>query len=198
MRSREKNSGPAKLSKAYEVRSKQFDEINVVSPWHRLYREATLPKLLKTVASKKSTILDAGGGTGIFSSELAKRGHDVTLVDILPDMLQLARRRAAKTPFRVLQGNVEDLSFLEPASFDAIICTQVLNFCPHLDRVFKEFARLLKPSGFLFADIDNAYFEQVIKPRLSSPDVEYIGEINEAQKNEFLGNALALMRSASP
>jgi glycosyltransferase involved in cell wall biosynthesis len=40
---------------------------------------------------------------------------------------------------------------------------------------------------------DRAYFDQVIKPRLSQPDVEYIGEINESQKNEFLGNALALM-----
>jgi glycosyltransferase involved in cell wall biosynthesis len=40
---------------------------------------------------------------------------------------------------------------------------------------------------------DRAYFEQVIKPRLSLPGVEYIGEINESQKNEFLGNALALM-----
>lgn len=40
---------------------------------------------------------------------------------------------------------------------------------------------------------DRAYFEQVIKPRLSQPGVEYIGEINESQKNEFLGNALALM-----
>ncbi len=41
--------------------------------------------------------------------------------------------------------------------------------------------------------VDRAYFDQVIKPRLSPPDVEYIGEINESQKNEFLGNALALM-----
>ncbi len=41
--------------------------------------------------------------------------------------------------------------------------------------------------------VDRAYFDSVIKPRLSSPDVEYIGEINESQKNEFLGNALALM-----
>ena len=41
--------------------------------------------------------------------------------------------------------------------------------------------------------VDRAYFDPVIKPRLSSPDVEYIGEINESQKNEFLGNALALM-----
>ena len=40
---------------------------------------------------------------------------------------------------------------------------------------------------------DRAYFEQVIKPRLAQPGVEYIGEINESQKNDFLGNALALM-----
>jgi glycosyltransferase involved in cell wall biosynthesis len=41
--------------------------------------------------------------------------------------------------------------------------------------------------------VDRAYFDQVIKPRLSQPGVEYIEEINESQKNEFLGNALALM-----
>jgi glycosyltransferase involved in cell wall biosynthesis len=41
--------------------------------------------------------------------------------------------------------------------------------------------------------VDRDYFEAVIKPRLSPPDVEYIGEINEEEKSEFLGNALALM-----
>ncbi len=41
--------------------------------------------------------------------------------------------------------------------------------------------------------VDREYFEAVIKPRISPPDVEYIGEINEAQKSEFLGNALALL-----
>ena len=41
--------------------------------------------------------------------------------------------------------------------------------------------------------VDRAYFDEVIKPRLALPGVEYIGEINESQKNEFLGNALALM-----
>jgi glycosyltransferase involved in cell wall biosynthesis len=41
--------------------------------------------------------------------------------------------------------------------------------------------------------VDRAYFEAVIKPRLSPPDVEYIGEISEAEKNEFLGNAIALL-----
>jgi glycosyltransferase involved in cell wall biosynthesis len=41
--------------------------------------------------------------------------------------------------------------------------------------------------------VDRDYFEAVIRPRLSPPDVEYIGEISEAEKSEFLGNALALL-----
>jgi glycosyltransferase involved in cell wall biosynthesis len=41
--------------------------------------------------------------------------------------------------------------------------------------------------------VDREYFETRIKPRLSPPDVEYIGEISEAEKSEFLGSALALL-----
>jgi glycosyltransferase involved in cell wall biosynthesis len=41
--------------------------------------------------------------------------------------------------------------------------------------------------------VDRDYFETVIKPLLSPPDIEYIGEISESDKSEFLGNALALM-----
>lgn len=41
--------------------------------------------------------------------------------------------------------------------------------------------------------VDRVYFEQVIKPRLAPPHVEYIGEISESEKSEFLGNAIALM-----
>jgi glycosyltransferase involved in cell wall biosynthesis len=41
--------------------------------------------------------------------------------------------------------------------------------------------------------VDRDYFEAIIRPRLSPPDVEYIGEISESEKSEFLGNALALL-----
>jgi glycosyltransferase involved in cell wall biosynthesis len=41
--------------------------------------------------------------------------------------------------------------------------------------------------------IDHKYFESVVKPLLSTPGVEFIGEINDAQKSEFLGGALALL-----
>jgi glycosyltransferase involved in cell wall biosynthesis len=42
--------------------------------------------------------------------------------------------------------------------------------------------------------IDQPYWEDVIKPIVDdTPNVEFVGEINEAEKGEFLGNACALL-----
>jgi glycosyltransferase involved in cell wall biosynthesis len=41
--------------------------------------------------------------------------------------------------------------------------------------------------------VDKAYFESRIKPLLDDPLIEYIGEIGEDEKDEFLGNAYALL-----
>jgi len=40
---------------------------------------------------------------------------------------------------------------------------------------------------------DTAYFEEVIAPLLDDPLIEFIGEIGDADKPEFLGNARALL-----
>ncbi len=40
---------------------------------------------------------------------------------------------------------------------------------------------------------DRAYFSETVKPMLRDPRVEYIGEVDEAQKNEFLGGAYAYL-----
>jgi glycosyltransferase involved in cell wall biosynthesis len=40
---------------------------------------------------------------------------------------------------------------------------------------------------------DQKYFDTVIKPLLRGPHVDYIGEIGEDEKDEFLGNAYALL-----
>ncbi len=41
--------------------------------------------------------------------------------------------------------------------------------------------------------VDRPYFEAKVRPLLQSQDVEFIGEINEREKSEFLGNAIALL-----
>jgi glycosyltransferase involved in cell wall biosynthesis len=40
---------------------------------------------------------------------------------------------------------------------------------------------------------DRDYYEEEIKPLLDDPSIEFIGEINEREKDEFLGNAYALL-----
>ena len=57
-------------------------------------------------------------------------------------------------------------------------------------KVLHDAVRLLTGSA---ADFLNDYFESEIRPLLGASDVEFVGEINEATKPDFLGNALALL-----
>src|SRR5881409_2500818 len=41
--------------------------------------------------------------------------------------------------------------------------------------------------------VDRAYMEREIRPLLDHPLIEFIGEIGEREKQEFLGNAYALL-----
>jgi glycosyltransferase involved in cell wall biosynthesis len=41
--------------------------------------------------------------------------------------------------------------------------------------------------------VDRAYFEQTIRPLLDHPLIEFVGEISDAEKVRFLGDALALL-----
>lgn len=40
---------------------------------------------------------------------------------------------------------------------------------------------------------DRAYFERVVEPLLDHPLIEFVGEVTDAQKNDFIGNAHALV-----
>ena len=41
--------------------------------------------------------------------------------------------------------------------------------------------------------VDRDYFDAVVKPLLATPGVEFLGEINDSEKEDFLGGALALL-----
>jgi glycosyltransferase involved in cell wall biosynthesis len=41
--------------------------------------------------------------------------------------------------------------------------------------------------------VDERYFNEVVRPLLEKPRIEFIGEINEREKNDFLGQARALL-----
>lgn len=97
-------------------------------------------------------VLDAGCGPGLLTAELARLAGatgQVLAVDKSPDMLALARERCSRLPqaaFR--QASIECLEDGD-ASFDVIVCTQVLLFVADVPAVLNEMRRLLKPGGRL-------------------------------------------------
>ena len=58
--------------------------------------------------------------------------------------------------------------------------------------IAKRFGMPLKIAAKL-DKLDHEYFEQYIEPHLSDSRVEYVGEISDREKDEFLGNAYALL-----
>jgi glycosyltransferase involved in cell wall biosynthesis len=59
--------------------------------------------------------------------------------------------------------------------------------------------RIAQQSGMplkIAAKVDPAnieYYRDVVQPALQNPQIEFVGEIGDAEKSEFLGNALALL-----
>jgi len=98
------------------------------------------------------TVLDLGSGAGIdafLAAEEVGPGGRVIGVDMTPQMLERARRNAARTgrgnvEFR--EGRLEALP-VENASVDAVTSNCVINLVPDKAAVFSEVARVLKPGG---------------------------------------------------
>jgi SAM-dependent methyltransferase len=95
-------------------------------------------------------VLDVGAGSGFSSEMLARFGYDVVAMD--PDHAalghNLARSRFDRDRVQgsraVVEAVAERLPFAD-ASFDGIVCMNVLHHIPDLGRTLDELARVLRP-----------------------------------------------------
>jgi SAM-dependent methyltransferase len=97
-----------------------------------------------------ASVLDAGCGTGRVGRELARRGLDVVGVDLDPEMLATARRKAPGVDWRLADLATVDLA----RSFAAVVMAgNVMIFlAPGSEpAVVANMARHLQPGGLLIA-----------------------------------------------
>lgn len=92
-------------------------------------------------------VLDVGAGTGYFSELLEKRyrGSSIIAIDLSQEMLLRARSRFQGSSIR---ADAESLP-IASGSVDLVFSNLCIQWCPSLERVFREFARVLKSSGQL-------------------------------------------------
>ena len=74
---------------------------------------------------KSARILDAAGGTGRITLPLAKMGYSVTLCDISPGMLDVAKQKMLREGVldrvKILECDIRNLDF-DDESFDFVLC----------------------------------------------------------------------------
>ena len=111
-------------------------------------------------------ILDAGGGPGRYAILLADRGYRVTLLDLSPRLLGLARQRIDQAGERiarqidaVVEGTFTDLSAFSDSSFGAVLCLgAALSHLVDPDqrrRALSELRRVARPGALLFINVLN-------------------------------------------
>ena len=95
-------------------------------------------------------VLDVACGTGNLSIPAARTGADVTGLDIAPNLLEQARKRAQEAGLKILfeEGDAEELPYA-PASFDAVITMFGAMFAPRPEKTVAELLRVCKPEGLI-------------------------------------------------
>ncbi len=137
------------------------------------------------------TVVDLGSGAGIdvflAADRVGPKGR-VIGVDMTPEMLERARRNAAKAgianaEFR--EGRLENLP-VATGTVDAITSNCVINLVPDKAAVFKEVARVLKPEGRLV--ISDILLDKPLPEAIEKDIYAYVGCISgAAMRDSYFG-----------
>ena len=116
---------------------------------HRLWKD----RFVRAVKPRPGeAILDMAGGTGDVAFRMARRGAQVTVADINPDMLAVGRERAETRGIDGLvwaDENAEALSFAG-STFDAYTIAFGIRNVTDIPSALKEAHRVLRRGGRLF------------------------------------------------
>jgi ubiquinone/menaquinone biosynthesis C-methylase UbiE len=148
---------------------KEFYNKNILKEWRRLIKDPyhklefdTTTYFLKKYLPKKGLILDAGGGPGRYTIELAKKGYDVVLLDITPELLEFAKKQIKKEKVenrvkKIVEGSITDLSKFKNNTFDAVICLgdslSHIRTKKERDKAISELIRVAKRGAPIFVSV---------------------------------------------
>lgn len=136
------------IKKFYENYGDEIVAKRLESPYPlRRYAHRMGYKTIAKFIKPGQKVLDAGCGEGVLSWYLAKKGADVTAIDISRPNVENAKKflekKGVSDKVQVLQGDAENLPF-DDASFDVVVSSHVLEHLPDFDKGARELHRVSK------------------------------------------------------
>jgi ubiquinone/menaquinone biosynthesis C-methylase UbiE len=101
-------------------------------------------------------VLDVGAGHGMLMSILTELGHEFHALDVKDQSSRYSDVYRKGITFHVCNVEVDSIPYPD-ASFDAVVCCQVLEHFTHSHLpAIREMRRVLRPGGILEVDVPNA------------------------------------------
>lgn len=146
------NADPAELAKFSELAHRWWDPESEFRPLHQI-NPLRLDWINQLSPLDGRKVLDVGCGGGILSDSMARKGAEVTGIDLAAKALRVAKLHAleSQTPgVQYREVSVEELAEECPGSFDTVTCMEMLEHVPDPQSVVAACARLVKPGGWVF------------------------------------------------
>jgi 2-polyprenyl-6-hydroxyphenyl methylase/3-demethylubiquinone-9 3-methyltransferase len=145
------NIDNAERDKFDSIASGWWDPEGPFRPLHELN-----PARLKFIADRSelsgAQVLDVGCGGGILAESMARKGGQVTGIDVASRVLATAKLHLHESGLEVdyQEKLVEDLAQETPAAFDVVTCMEMLEHVPDPASIIQSIEKLLKPGGHGF------------------------------------------------
>lgn len=127
----------------------QDDPVALLRAEARLRNPWVIERIAKRFANRRPRILDVGCGAGFLANALAKKGYDVTGVDVSPRSLHVAAEHDHTASVRYRVADACALPYTD-RSFDVVCAMDFLEHVEEPSKVIAEASRVLAPGGLFF------------------------------------------------
>lgn len=152
----ESSADPAEIAKFEALAHRFWDSEGEFKPLHRL-NPARADYIASRARLEGARVLDVGCGGGLLAEAMARRGAQVTAIDMAPAMIETAQLHAAEAGLAI-DYRVQDaaeLALRQPHGFDVVCCMEMLEHVAEPAAFLDVLARLTRPGGAVFVSTLN-------------------------------------------
>jgi 2-polyprenyl-6-hydroxyphenyl methylase/3-demethylubiquinone-9 3-methyltransferase len=145
------NADPQELEKFSKLAHRWWDPQGEFRPLHEI-NPLRLEWIDRSAALAGKRVLDVGCGGGILAEAMARRGAEVTGIDLGEKGLRVAELHLAesKLPVKYEKVSAEDYAARYAGAFDVVTCMELLEHVPEPAGMVAACARLARPGGLVF------------------------------------------------